>query len=291
MARASLPHHDRGGGHGPVAASSALVMGIVNVTPDSFWRGSRGSGNQGAELALRLASEGADLLDLGAESSRPGSSYVEAEEEIRRLLPVIEQIRRHSAIPLSIDTRKKAVMEAAWQAGANIVNDISALEDDPELGIFAASHGLTVILMHKRGVPATMQDDPLGGDAFAQVDEYLRRRAQVALSLGIDSDRIWVDPGIGFGKDFQANRVLVAECGRLCGGRHPVVMGLSRKSFIAQLVGRPSVPDDRLAGTVAANMAAAAAGASVLRVHDVAATRDMLMVLENLNIERIDNIR
>ena len=118
--------------------SKVRIMGIVNVTPDSFWKKSRGLGHQGAELALQLVEEGADILDLGAESSRPGSQYVEAEEEIHRLLPVIEEIRRHSSVPLSIDTRKKTVMEAAWQQGASIVNDISALEDDPELGIFAA---------------------------------------------------------------------------------------------------------------------------------------------------------
>ena len=270
--------------------SKVRIMGIVNVTPDSFWKKSRGLGHQGAELALQLVEEGADILDLGAESSRPGSQYVEAEEEIRRLLPVIEEIRRHSSVPLSIDTRKKTVMEAAWQQGASIVNDISALEDDPELGVFAACKGLTVILMHKQGIPSSMQNNPLTDNVRAQVDEYLQQRVQVALSLGIESDKIWLDPGIGFGKSFQANKILVTECGTLCGGRFPVVMGVSRKSFVAQMLARDTSPEDRLAGTLATNMMAVMAGASILRVHDVAATRDMLLVLENLKSERIGSI-
>lgn len=270
--------------------SKVRIMGIVNVTPDSFWKKSRGLGHQGAELALQLVEEGADILDLGAESSRPGSQYVEAEEEIRRLLPVIEEIRRHSSVPLSIDTRKKTVMEAAWQQGASIVNDISALEDDPELGVFAACKGLTVILMHKQGIPSSMQNNPLTDNAHAQVDEYLQQRVQVALSLGIESDKIWLDPGIGFGKSFQANKILVTECGTLCGGRFPVVMGVSRKSFVAQMLARDTSPEDRLAGTLATNMMAVMAGTSILRVHDVAATRDMLLVLENLKSERIGSI-
>ena len=181
-------------------------------------------------------------------------------------------------------------MEAAWQQGASIVNDISALEDDPELGVFAACKGLTVILMHKQGSPSSMQNNPLTDNARAQVDEYLQQRVQVALSLGIESDKIWLDPGIGFGKSFQANKILVTECGTLCGGRFPVVMGVSRKSFVAQMLARDTSPEDRLAGTLATNMMAVMAGASILRVHDVAATRDMLLVLENLKSERIGSI-
>lgn len=269
----------------------ALIMGIVNVTPDSFWNKSRGLGHAAAELALKLVEEGADVLDLGAESTRPGSQYIDAQEEIMRLLPVIEEIRRHSSIPLSIDTRKKLVMEAAWEEGANIVNDISALEDDPELGPFAAERGLPVILMHKRGTPISMQENTRYEDSFSQVDEYLKQRVETTLSLGVHCDRIWVDPGICFGKDVNANKVLVSRCGALCGGRFPVVMALSRKSFIPQMLGRDVLPEDRLAGTLAANMVAINSGASIVRVHDVAATRDMLLVLENLNRERTDNPR
>ena len=288
-----------GGGQGCVVSTTVpvLIMGIVNATPDSFWQGSRGSGHQAAELALQLVEEGAHIIDLGAESTRPGSSYIDEDQELERLIPVVQEIRRHSQVPLSIDTRKQSVMAAAWEAGAQILNDVSALEDDPQLGVFAASHGLPVILMHKRGKPATMQHDTSYDDAFAQVDTYLQGRVEVALSLGIQSDRIWIDPGIGFGKDFQANRILVARCGQLCGGRFPVVMGLSRKSFVAQLVAGASQkqgerpPESRLAGTLAANMMATIAGASVLRVHDVAATRDVLSVLENLRSECVSSFR
>lgn len=288
-----------GGGQGCVVSTTlpVLIMGIVNATPDSFWQGSRGSGHQAAELALQLVEEGANIIDLGAESTRPGSSYIDEDQELERLIPVVQEIRRHSQVPLSIDTRKQSVMAAAWEAGAQILNDVSALEDDPQLGVFAASHGLPVILMHKRGKPATMQHDASYDDAFAQVDTYLQGRVEVALSLGIQSDRIWIDPGIGFGKDFQANRILVARCGQLCGGRFPVVMGLSRKSFVAQLVAGASQkqgerpPESRLAGTLAANMMATIAGASVLRVHDVAATRDVLSVLENLRSECVSSFR
>ncbi len=283
----------------------ALVMGIVNCTPDSFWEESRGSGHQAAELALQLADEGADIIDVGAESTRPGSRYMEEDEEMRRLIPVVEEIRRYSSIPLSVDTRKKVVMEAAWQSGANILNDISALEDDMALGAFAAAQGIPVVLMHKRGIPATMQGTTSYGDAFLEVDAYLRHRVAVALSLGMHSDRIWIDPGIGFGKDFEANRALVEQCGRLCGGRYPVVMGLSRKTLVAQMIacGRGTAktsgtglsgsvpwvdlpaPHKRLAGTIAANMIAVSNGATVLRVHDVAATRDMLSVYGSLKRE------
>lgn len=274
-------------------ALPAVIMGIVNCTPDSFWKGSRGCGHQGAELALQLVEEGADILDLGAESTRPGANYIEESEELGRLLPVIEEIRRHSSIPISVDTRKKSVMEGAWYSGANILNDISALEDDRELGSFVAKMGMPVILLHKRGVPSTMQNNGTYKNAFLQVNKYLQSRVELALSLGIESDKIWIDPGIGFGKDFEANHSLVRNCGQLCGGKFPVVMGLSRKTFVAQMVSRGDLPppEQRLAGTLAANMVAVEAGASILRVHDVAATKDMLLVLESLKSECIGNFR
>ena len=151
----------------------AFVMGVVNATPDSFWKESRG----GAENALRLIDEGADILDIGGESSRPGSEYVSEEEELRRIIPVIEAVRRRSSIPVSVDTRKKNVMKAAFEAGADILNDISALEDDEELAPFAASVSIPVILMHKRGIPVTMQNDTSYSDVFREVSDYLESRA------------------------------------------------------------------------------------------------------------------
>ena len=250
----------------------ALIMGIVNCTDDSFYSASRG----GTERALTLIAEGADILDLGSESTRPGASYVSAEEEIRRLVPVIEQIRKQSDIPISVDTRKKQVMEAAFNAGADIVNDISALEDDPLLADFAAKKQLPVILMHKRGTPNTMQSNTDYDDVFAEVDAYLRSRALYAENCGIKAERIIVDPGIGFGKNAEQNQILVARCGHLCQKKYAVLMALSRKSMIGDIVHRPI--EDRLWGTVAANLYAVCAGASLVRVHDVAACKDSLLV-------------
>ncbi len=258
----------------------ALIMGIVNATPDSFYGDSRG----GADLALRLTDEGADIIDIGGESTRPGSSYVSEEEEIRRVIPVIEQIRKSSGVVISVDTRKKAVMEAAWNAGADIVNDISSLEDDAALAPFAADKGLPVILMHKRGIPSTMQNQTSYDDVLVQVSSYLTDRAQLAEKAGIARDKIIVDPGIGFGKGLAENKTLIWGCGSLCGGRYPVLMALSRKSCIGMMVGEeggPSESEARLYGTLTADILAVLRGASLVRVHDVKACRASLDVLES----------
>src|SRR5574344_647130 len=241
----------------------AFIMGIVNATPDSFFDASRG----GAEQAIRLVEEGADIIDIGGESSRPGAAYIDAEEEIRRVVPVIESIRKSSDIPISVDTRKREVMEASFNAGADIVNDISALEDDPSLADFAALHKLPVVLMHKRGIPVIMQRNGSYHDAFKEVNDYLVSRASFARSRGIDASKIIVDPGIGFGKDLDANKTLIGRCGELCGGAYHVLMALSRKTCIGEMTGRPV--EGRLAGTIAANMYAVIEGATFVRVHDV----------------------
>lgn len=255
----------------------ALIMGIVNCTPDSFYAQSRG----GVDEALRLIAEGADIIDVGGESTRPGASYISAPEEIERVVPVIQEIRKHSSVPISVDTRKLAVMEAAYESGADIVNDVSALEDEPQLASFAALHKLPVILMHKRGIPVIMQKDTAYQNVFAQVDDYLARRAAFAEESGIDSQRIIVDPGIGFGKDLVGNEELILRCGELCGGAYKVLMALSRKSCIGELTGRKV--GDRLPGTLAANLIAVQQGASLVRVHDVGPCRDMLAVLAGLS--------
>lgn len=255
----------------------AFIMGIVNCTPDSFNPQSRG----GAELALRLAGEGADILDLGGESTRPGSSYVEEEEEIRRVVPVIEEIRRHSDIPISVDTRKAAVMKAAFEAGADILNDISALEDDAGMADFAAETGIPVILMHKRGTPQDMQKNTGYADVFAETSRYLEERAIFAMERGISPGRIMVDPGVGFGKDLHGNIELIRNCGKLCGAKYPVLMALSRKTCIGQMTGREK-PEDRLYGTLAADLLSVMGGAFMVRVHDVAPCRDTLSVLKSL---------
>lgn len=254
----------------------AFIMGIVNSTPDSFFSGSRG----GADKALALIDEGADIIDIGGESTRPGAEYVSEQEQIKRILPVLHEIRKHSSVPVSVDTRSKAVMEAAYNEGADIVNDISSLEDDESLGVFAAEKKLPVILMHKRGIPQNMQKDTSYKNVFAEVSNYLDERSCFARKLGIEEDKIIVDPGIGFGKNLEANSVLISNCGQLCNGRYPVLMALSRKTCIGEMTGE-SV-ENRLYGTLAADLIAIIKGAFMVRVHDVKPCRNTLDVLKLL---------
>ncbi|MGP1458964.1 MAG: dihydropteroate synthase [Treponema sp.] len=251
----------------------AFVMGIVNATPDSFWDGSRG----GIELATRLIEEGADIIDIGGESTRPGSAYVDEAEELMRVVPLVKAIRAFSDVPISVDTRKRAVMEAAFDEGADILNDVSALEDDKTLARFAAEKKIPVVLMHKRGLPQTMQRNTGYTDVFAEVDAYLRARAEFAQNAGIEKRKIIVDPGIGFGKDARGNAELIRRCGELCGGEYAVLMALSRKSCIGHMIGRDT--DERLIGTVAAGLISVMQGARILRVHDVKEAVDSLKVL------------
>lgn len=251
----------------------AFVMGIVNATPDSFFDKSRG----GAENALRLIDEGADILDIGGESTRPGSDYVPAEEEIKRVVPVIEAVRKHSDIPISVDTRKFSVMKAAFEAGADILNDISALEDDENLAPFCAKENLPVILMHKRGIPTNMQSNTSYSDIFSEVENYLKSRVDFALKAGIKDDKIWLDPGVGFGKDVKGNFELIRRAGSLLGGKYPVLMALSRKSCIGAVTGREV--HERLSGTLTADVLSVLHGASMIRVHDVKEAVDSLKIL------------
>ena len=251
----------------------AFVMGIVNATPDSFFEMSRG----GAEHARILIDEGADLLDIGGESTRPGSEYVSAEEEIRRVIPVIREIRRFSDIPISVDTRKFEVMNAAFDAGADILNDISALEDDGRLGQFCAEKKIPVILMHKRGNPSTMQKNTAYKSVFDEVNDYLRSRAEYAKSCGIANEKIWLDPGIGFGKNTKDNFELMRRCGEILGGKFPVLMALSRKTCIGEVTAREV--EGRLSGTISADLLSVLRGASMIRVHDVKEAVDSLKIL------------
>jgi dihydropteroate synthase len=269
----------------------AFVMGIINMTPDSFWSSSRfesrsdnrsgnGSGSNALDAALAMAEDGADIIDIGGESSRPGSAPVDAAQEIERIVPLIENIRKHSPVAISVDTRKKAVMQAAFEAGADILNDISALEDDAELGKYAAGVKIPVILMHKRGNPAIMQQNTAYADVFAEVDGYLQTRVRYARSCGIAGEKIIVDPGIGFGKDLEANRVLIKRCGELCGKKYPVLMALSRKTCVGEITQRDV--DKRLSGTLAAHLLSVMFGARLVRVHDVPETVDCLKILRSL---------
>lgn len=252
---------------------AAFVMGIVNAAPDSFWEGSRG----GVRRAMQLAEEGADILDIGGESTRPGAFYVDEAEEMKRVIPVVKAIRRECNIPISIDTRKSAVFKAALDEGADILNDVSAMEDDKSMASLAAKSGASVILMHKRGIPAIMQEDTKYKDVFSEVNGYLLNRARWAEEKGIAREKIIVDPGVGFGKDTAANIELIARCKELCAGKYSVLVGLSRKSVIGDITER-SV-GDRLFGSIAANCVAAMSGAAIIRVHDVKESADAMTVV------------
>jgi dihydropteroate synthase len=257
-----------------------LIMGIVNITPDSFSDGGQLANAEAAIAhALKLEEEGADILDLGAESTRPGSDAVSVDEELRRLMPVIEALAGRTNARLSVDTRKAEVMRRAAAAGADILNDVSALEFDPEAMEAAADSGLTIILMHALGDPKTMQVDPRYGDVTIEVYEYLERRIEAAEAAGIDRSRLVADPGIGFGKTLQHNLQLMAELSMFHGLGVPVLLGASRKRFIGTLTGQ-DVAGERVSGSIGAALAAAGQGAQIIRVHDVAATRQALTVWE-----------
>ncbi len=256
--------------------NAAFVMSIVNADNDSFFAKSRG----GFRLAKKHIDEGADIIDVGGESTRPGSRYIDAKEEIKRVVPVIKKIRRYSDIPISVDTRKYDVMSAAFDAGADILNDVSAMEDDPRLIKFSAQQKIPVILMHKKGIPAIMQNETNYSDVFKEVSGYLEARAEIALQNGISSDKIIVDPGIGFGKNTEQNAVLIKKAGELCQRKYMVLMALSRKSFFGQVCGREV--KDRLWGTIAADVYSILNGVSMVRVHDTAAAVDSVKVIKEI---------
>ncbi|GAB6391081.1 MAG: dihydropteroate synthase [Treponematales bacterium] len=254
-----------------------LVMAVVNCTPDSFFPESRAGGAaEAAERALRAGEDGADIIDFGAESTRPGAAYVSREEEAARLIPAIAAFRKRSPLPVSVDTRKAAVAAAALDAGADIINDISALEDDAGMGKLCAARNAPVILMHKKGVPAAMQDKPEYRDAAAEVRAYLARAAERAAACGIDANSVILDPGIGFGKTLADNLALLAALPRLASLGHPLLVGLSRKTFIGELTGRDV--SHRLAGTLAAHAVSVLLGADIIRAHDVRETLDAVKV-------------
>ena len=256
-----------------------LLMGIVNVTPDSFSDGGSFLNKQAAiDHALRLADEGADLLDIGGESTRPYSDPVAAGAELGRVLPVFEALRGELTIPLSIDTTKAAVAREAIAAGAEIINDVSALEADPAMAGVAAETGAGICAMHMQGTPQTMQDNPIYADVVAEVLAYLQRRRDALVAAGVDCNRIALDPGIGFGKSHGHNLTLLAACHRLHALGCPIVVGHSRKGFIGKVIGDKQV--DRTPGTIGTALALARQGVQILRVHDVAAVRQALLLFE-----------
>jgi dihydropteroate synthase len=256
------------------------LMGVVNVTPDSF---SDGGLYFDAEAAVEhgrlLGAQGAEILDVGGESTRPGAAVVGVEEELRRVEPVVAALAEDGGgAVVSVDTSKAAVAAAALDAGAAIVNDVTALRGDPEMAALCADRGATVVLMHMLGTPRTMQDDPRYDDVVAEIRLFFEERLAAAEAAGIDRERVWLDPGIGFGKTDAHNNELLRRLGELAGLGRPLVVGTSRKGFIGRLDG--SAPGDRRGGTVASSMIAAANGAAVLRVHDVAEVRQALAVAE-----------
>jgi dihydropteroate synthase len=255
-----------------------LVMGVVNVTPDSFSDGGRFLDPARAiEHGRELAAEGADILDVGGESTRPGAEAVSSGEELLRVQPVVEALAR-DGLEVSIDTSKAVVAEAAIDAGATMVNDVTALRGDSELAGVCAQAGCEVVLMHMLGDPRTMQENPTYDDVVHDVRDFLADRIEYAISEGIEERRIWVDPGIGFGKTVEHNLELHRRLGELVELGRPVAFGSSRKSFIGKLTG--AGVDRRIGGTIASNAIAYANGARMVRVHDVKPIRDALTVAE-----------
>ena len=262
-------------------------MGVLNVTPDSFFdKGRFFDKKKAVSHALGMISEGADIIDIGGESTRPGAKEVSADEELRRVLPVIETLAGKIKKLISIDTRKAIVAKESLRAGAHIVNDISALNHDPLMADVAASHKAAVILMHMKGTPENMQDAPRYKDIIKEITDYLKKSIKVAVSAGIKKENIIIDPGIGFGKTLEHNLTILSNLQKFTVLGHPICIGTSRKSFIAKLIGSDD-PDDRLAGTIATCAIAIMNGARILRVHDVKEAVQAARITDRLTNDKI----
>ena len=259
--------------------NKTLVMGILNVTPDSFSDGSQYlDKGRAIDHALEMVDHGADIIDIGGESSRPGSMSVTIEEELRRTIPVIKELSKRINIPISIDTCKASVAEAAIDAGAAIINDISGLRFDPLMAQIVASKNTPVILMHINGTPKDMQVAPFYTDLIGEIIEYLSQSIDIALRAGVSEDMIIIDPGIGFGKTYQHNIEIIKNLNRFKILGKPILIGVSRKAFIGQILEGAPVTD-RLIGSVVTALSCVAAGANILRVHDVRETVQGLKIL------------
>ena len=263
--------------------SPPLLLGIVNVTPDSFSDGGQFLDADAAVAhALQLVEQGADLLDIGGESTRPGAQPVGLDEELARVIPVVRRLAVLTPTPLSVDTYKAEVARQALEAGAHVINDITALGGDPGMAELVRSYRAGVILMHMQGTPATMQAAPHYGDVAAEVADFLEARLQACIDLGIAASQVVLDPGIGFGKMREHNLRLLARLEVLQRLGRPVCLGVSRKGFLGKMLNRPL--QQRLASSLAAACYALVRGsAQIVRVHDVAETRDAIVVLENIN--------
>ncbi len=263
-------------------------MGIVNVTPDSFSDGGRHGNTEGAIAHARtLIKAGADLLDIGGESTRPGAAPVSASEELDRVIPVIEALCPKSSVPVSIDTMKPEVAQAAIRAGAHIWNDVSALRASPNSLAMAAALGVPVVLMHMQGEPGTMQKQPHYEDVVSEVISFLKARAETAIKAGVRKENIIVDPGIGFGKRLDDNLALMRDLPRIINETgHPLLFGASRKRFI-EMLNPDTATDDRLGGSLASALWAAQAGASIMRVHDVFETVQALKTWQAIEQDEV----
>jgi dihydropteroate synthase len=273
LSRGSLPYGER-----------TLVMGVLNVTPDSFSDGGQFySLDLAMAHAVQMIAEGADIIDVGGESTRPGSAFVSEEEELQRVIPVIERLTSRTSVPISIDTTKPSVARAALEAGAEIVNDISALRFDPLIADEAARAGAGLVLMHSRGTPKTMQQLPPVEDIMSEVIDGLRESIAVARQHGVAPDNIAVDPGIGFGKTAEQNVELIAKLDQLAAefADFPLLIGTSRKSFIGKLLDNAPA-DQRLYGTIASIAASVLKGAHIVRVHDVRAAAEAVRISDAL---------
>jgi dihydropteroate synthase len=271
-------------GHTLELGARTLVMGILNVTPDSFSDGGRTAGTEEAVVrAWRIAEEGADILDIGGESTRPGSEGVSLEEELARVVPVLERLGSYP-LPISIDTSRSGVARAALERGAAILNDVTALSRDPGVGAEAASSGAALVLMHMRGTPATMQRIPPSPDIMGELDGWAEEAVARAEKLGVSSEKIILDPGIGFGKSASQNLEIIRNLKHLAAAGFPLLVGTSRKSFIGAAL--QDLNRDRVWGTSATVAASVVFGAHMVRVHDVAAMRDVVRVTDAILRER-----
>ena len=272
--------------------SRTLIMGVLNVTPDSFSDGGKFFDPQKAvDHALKMQRDGADLLDMGAESTRPGSRPITTAEELLRLLPVLRALQPLLKIPISIDTQKSEVAEAAWEAGAELINDISGLRRDPRIAEVAAKFRAPLILMHMRGEPASMQQGPFARDVVKDVTRGLRAAAAKARHAGIPKSQIILDPGIGFGKSHSQNYELLRELPQLAKLGYPLVVGTSRKGFLGTTLarnGKPAPPEERIWGTAATVTASILNGAHIVRVHDVAEMAQVARVADALLAATLD---
>jgi len=266
-------------GHVIDLGSATRIMGVINLTPDSFYEGSRfPDPSMAVARAEEMVAEGADILDLGAESTRPGAPGIDSGEELRRLVPVLDALRHSCPLPISVDTSKAEVAEAALERGAALINDVTSLQNDPRLGELVASSGAGLILMHMRGTPATMHLLPPSPDILGELEAWAETAVERAKRSGVSCDKIILDPGIGFGKSAEQNVEILRNLNRLASFGYPVLVGTSRKSFIGAILNKS--PADRIWGSGAAVAASIVFGAHVVRVHDVGPMRDIARVMD-----------